>query len=163
MDKKKIKQIPLQKTLILINNFVANTAGFFNSFSETVEKKISHISNRITELEILLSFMEAKLNSIPGLEDVIEPNEARSSSLPQENLELPVSNHSNFPRAGNSDEIDVAAPAAAQSEGTKASDHPEYAQFFKLLKLGVPITVVQAKVIAANLDPSVIIQPDLII
>ena len=64
-----IKQIPLQKTLVLINNFVSNTVGFLNTFSETVEKKISNISNRITELEILISFMEAKLHSIPGLED----------------------------------------------------------------------------------------------
>jgi hypothetical protein len=142
----------LQKTLILINNFVANTTGFFNSFSETVEKKISHISNRITELEILLSFMEAKLNSIPGLED----------ELGQENAAVPVPSTTNLSLTENSTE-NVPSATLVPSEGIKASDHPEYAQFFKLLKLGVPVTVVQAKVIAANLDPSVIIQPDLII
>jgi len=142
----------LQKTLILINNFVANTTGFFNSFSETVEKKISHISNRITELEILLSFMEAKLNSIPGLED----------ELGQENAAVPVPSTTNHSLTENSTE-NVPSATLVPSEGIKASDHPEYAQFFKLLKLGVPVTVVQAKVIAANLDPSVIIQPDLII
>ena len=127
--------------MVLINNFVSNTAGFLNTFSETVEKKISNISNRITELEILISFMEAKLHSIPGLED---------------RKEEPLSS----PAVGIT---------TAQSEpvketlGVKASEHPDYIQFFKLLKLGVPISVVQAKVVAANLDPSIIDQPDLVL
>jgi len=96
--------------------------------------------------------MEAKLNSIPGLED----------ELGQENAAVPVPSTTNLSLTENSTE-NVPSATLVPSEGIKASDHPEYAQFFKLLKLGVPVTVVQAKVIAANLDPSVIIQPDLII
>jgi WASH complex subunit CCDC53 len=124
--------------LVLINNFVSNTAGFLNTFSETVEKKISNISNRITELEILISFMEAKLHSIPGLED---------------RKEEPLSS----PTVGTQSE------PVKETLGVKASEHPDYIQFFKLLKLGVPISVVQAKVVAANLDPSIIDQPDLVL
>ncbi len=124
--------------MVLINNFVSNTAGFLNTFSETVEKKISNISNRITELEILISFMEAKLHSIPGLED---------------RKEEPLSS----PTVGTQSE------PVKETLGVKASEHPDYIQFFKLLKLGVPISVVQAKVVAANLDPSIIDQPDLVL
>lgn len=126
--------------MVLINNFVSNTAGFLNTFSETVEKKISNISNRITELEILISFMEAKLHSIPGLED---------------RKEEPLSS----PAVG----ITAQSEPVKETLGVKASEHPDYIQFFKLLKLGVPISVVQAKVVAANLDPSIIDQPDLVL
>ena len=58
LDKTKIKPVPVQKTLILINNFIVNTTQFFNAFSETVEKKVSKISNKITEIEILLAVLE---------------------------------------------------------------------------------------------------------
>lgn len=122
---------------------MSNTAGFLNTFSDTVENKISNISSRITELEILLSFMEAKLHSIPGLED---RKEDPQSTPTEEIISQP--------------ELKT---ASIESVGVKASEHPDYVQFFKLLKLGVPISVVQAKVVAANLDPSIIDQPDLIL
>lgn len=68
VDPSRIKPVTLQKTLLLINNFVVNTSIFLNSFSESCEKKISAVSSKVTELEILLAVLEAKLNSIPGLE-----------------------------------------------------------------------------------------------
>ena len=59
VDKKVTQPVPLQKTRILVNNFLVNTADLFNSFSSTVEDKISNISSKITELEILLSVLDA--------------------------------------------------------------------------------------------------------
>ena len=84
--------------------------------------------------------MEAKLHSIPGLED---------------RKEEPLSS----PTVG----ITAQSEPVKETLGVKASEHPDYIQFFKLLKLGVPISVVQAKVVAANLDPSIIDQPDLVL
>ena len=61
------------------------------------------------------------------------------------------------------------APAAAPApEGppagmVKACDHPDYAPFFKLLKVGVPPFVVQAKVSGAGLNPDLIDTPDALI
>ncbi len=54
-----------------------------------------------------------------------------------------------------------APPSAAG--GTKASDHPDYQPFFKMLKVGVPMPVVQMKCSAAGLDGSLIENPDTIV
>jgi len=59
----------------------------------------------------------------------------------------------------------VAAPASAaeaeapiitssSSGGVKIKDHPDYEPFFKMLKVGLPPFVVQAKMTAAGLDPT---------
>jgi len=39
-------------------------------------------------------------------------------------------------------------------------DHPAYAPFFKMLKVGVPLPVVSGKMSAAGLDPSLLDTPD---
>lgn len=168
---KQIKPAPIQKTLVVINNFVVNTAEFFNAFSETVEKKISAVSSKITELEILLSVFEAKLNSVPGLEfssDDLPQTEAPPAA--KEEYHAPQAPHHapepSLPAAAVATSETVAeaaapaAEAATDSSQVKASDHPDYAQYFRLLKVGVPVFVVQAKVSAAGLDPSIIETPD---
>ena len=65
IDNTRIKALPIHSTLMLINNFVINTTSFLNQFSETIEKKISSVSSKVTELEIMLAVLEAKLNSVP--------------------------------------------------------------------------------------------------
>ena len=69
MDLSKIPPVPIYHSLVLVNNFVANSVLFMNTFAENIDKKISHVSNKITDLETLLSIVEAKLGSIPGLDD----------------------------------------------------------------------------------------------
>ncbi len=152
---------------MVINNFVVNTSEFFNAFSETVEKKISNVSNKVTELEILLSVLEAKLNSVPGLEfsaDDLpqthpEPEPvAHAQTAPAPVAQAPAVSQETAPVA--SEAVPEAAAPVVDSSQVKASDHPDYAQFFRLLKVGVPVFVVQAKVSAAGLDPAVIENPD---
>jgi hypothetical protein len=160
-DKSKIKPIPIQKTLVLLNNFIANTADFFNAFSETVEKKLSSVSNKVTELETLLAVLEAKLNSIPDL-DHSEPVVYTSCSLPvQSNVEVPVAASAEAStRVASSAQVAPSMESAVDSSKVVVSEHPNYLPFFKLLKVGVPSFVVQAKVSAAGLDPSMIDTPD---
>lgn len=61
--------------IFFINIFIHKV--FLNQFSESCENKISRVSTKVTELEILLSVLEAKLNSIPDT-----PNFIPASSLP---------------------------------------------------------------------------------
>ena len=92
------QKVPIASTLLLINNFIANSTVFLNryiyilyilnyilfllliyiyifiiiySFAESCEKRICTVSNNITKLEILLAVLEAKLNSIPGINLII--------------------------------------------------------------------------------------------
>ena len=81
LDLQKVKSLPVQKSLLLINNFVINTTNFLNAFAETCEKKISQVSSKATELEIMLAVLEAKLNSIPDLDVVSTPSTSASSPI----------------------------------------------------------------------------------
>eukprot|EP01033_Poteriospumella_lacustris_P013558 gene13558-9707_t len=176
LDKTKIKPVPAAKTLALINNFIANTTVFFNNFTEVIEDKISTLSNKITDVEILLAVLEAKLNSIPGLDHIeaakpppaatstpAAPQAAPSSSssstasAPTPSTPAPAPAQAPAPTTDNSSSSSTETAAAAPEEPPKApslADDPDYAPFFRLLKVGVPLFVVQAKASAAGLDPS---------
>ncbi|KAJ1426907.1 WASH complex, subunit CCDC53 [Ochromonadaceae sp. CCMP2298] len=159
-DRSLIKPVPIQKTLLLINNFIANTADFFNTFSETVEKKISNVSKKITELETLLAVLEAKLNSVPGIDSAAAPAPTAGASAPIPTA--PTAQADSAPLAPASPP--VVAPPVEEAPPTDSRvavcEHPLYLPFFKLLKVGVPSFVVQKKVEAAGLDPSMIDAPD---
>jgi hypothetical protein len=61
--------VSYKKTVILVNTFVASTAQFLNRFSSRCNEKLRSISETIDKMEITLSILEGKLNSIPGLQD----------------------------------------------------------------------------------------------
>ncbi|KAG6949767.1 hypothetical protein JG688_00014492 [Phytophthora aleatoria] len=67
MDLSQLPSIPAAKSLLLINNFVANTTRFLNHFAHECEERITRVSDNVTRVEILLAILEAKLNSIPDL------------------------------------------------------------------------------------------------
>lgn len=165
-----IKPIPVSKTLTLVNNFVANTTVFFNNFTEIIEKKISKVSNKITEVEILLAVLEAKLNSVPGLENIDAKAAATAPQAVPKPTEPPVSSATPAPPAPVHLAVSSSPPPPDTASGGKSggvpepeveevkapslADDPDYAQFIRLLKVGVPMFVVQAKATAAGLDPS---------
>lgn len=157
-----IKPIPIQKTAVLINNFVLNTAVFLNSFAETVERKISTVSNKVTELEILLSVLEEKLNSVPGLE--VEGGAPAAAPAPASTTTAPAAPSSAPPPPSNSappppssgPAAPPSVPAVPEAPAAPAkpslADDPDYAPFVKMIKVGVPKFVVVAKASAAGLD-----------
>lgn len=55
----------------------------------------------------------------------------------------------------SSTSIVISAP-----DSVPVGEHPDYAEFFKLLRLGVPPPVVKAKLQSAGLDPSYVDTPD---
>ncbi|KAG2519362.1 hypothetical protein JM18_007583 [Phytophthora kernoviae] len=67
VDLSQLPSIPVPKSLLLINNFVANTTRFLNHFAHECEERITKVSDNVTRVEILLAILEAKLNSIPDL------------------------------------------------------------------------------------------------
>ena len=161
-----IKPVPMALTLILINNFMISTTNFVNSFSETVEKKISNISSKVTELEILLAVLEAKLNSIPGLEfssGDLPPTAPPSSSAPATSVPAGALPSSSTAPAQAAPAAAAAPPPPPQQAGIAAKDHPSYAPFFKMLRVGVPQPVVTGKVTAAGLNPDILADPEAII
>lgn len=115
-----------------------------------------------------MAVLEAKLNSIPGLDfgaGDLPPAAAPAVDQPQvaaglPDVPLPDVDTPNAAPGG----CDVAVAEAPQSnlpEGmVQAKDHPDYAKFFKLVKLGVPGPVVAAKMRAEDLDDSCLDNPE---
>ncbi len=153
---------------MLINNFVLNTAVFLNSFAETVERKISSVSNKVTELEILLTVLEEKLNSVPGLEvEGAAPTSsstgttaaaptASSSTVPSSTVPPPpaqvVAPAATAPPQGPPAAAMPPAEIPVESSKPSLADDPDYGPFVKMIKVGVPKFVVVAKATAAGLD-----------
>ncbi len=69
LDATKFKPIRVQSTVLLVNQMIVQTTSFLNQFGSTVEKKISKVSAKVTQLEIQLAVLEAKIHSIPEVEE----------------------------------------------------------------------------------------------
>jgi hypothetical protein len=179
-DHTMIKKVAIPKTLLLLNNFVANTTNYLNEFSESCEHKISNISVKLTQLEIMLSVLEAKLNSVPGLEAAEDENQHTTTPAPAPApapapVSTPTSDASPPPppptEEGSSApppppeiEEDAAPPPPLPApSGVIASEHPKFKAYFKMQRLGVPTPHVEAKMSSVGLDPSVLCDPDAIL
>lgn len=173
IDTTKIRPVPIQSTLLLVNNFIINTTKFLNTFSDSCDEKLSKVSSRLNDLDIILSILEAKLNSIPGLEykstDLPSTPAAAPSAAPvaPTTTATPVAppSSSSLPPPPSSAPASIPVPTetamvAKAPDSVPAAEHPDYAEFFKLLRIGVPPPVVKAKLGAAGLDPSYVDTPD---
>ncbi|KAG7225684.1 hypothetical protein INR49_012270 [Caranx melampygus] len=70
VDLTKVPAIQQRRIVAYLNQFVVHTVRFLNRFSTVCEEKLANISLRIQQIETTLCILEAKLSSIPGLEDV---------------------------------------------------------------------------------------------
>ncbi len=167
-----MKPLPMQTTTLLVNQFIVQTTHFLNSFSETLEKKIAHISSRVTELEILMSVFEAKINSVAGmgldtaaLPDTTAnaPAAAAPAASAPPSASLPSVSGGAPSAAATPAPAPAAAPAPAPAPapaGPVVKDDPNYSKFFKMLKVGVPMPVIEGKMRAEGLDPKYLETPD---
>eukprot|EP00743_Colponemidia_sp_Colp-15_P005374 GILK01005776.1.p1 GENE.GILK01005776.1~~GILK01005776.1.p1 ORF type:complete len:210 (+),score=35.65 GILK01005776.1:35-631(+) len=83
-DLNALESVPVKRTIALVNNFIINTSRFINNFSDLCEDKLSDCSRNIQRLEIVMSILEAKLNSIPELATMPAqaPAQAQVASAP---------------------------------------------------------------------------------
>ena len=145
-----IHPVPIQKTLLLINNFVFNTTSFLNNFTDSCEKKLSRVSGKLSELEILLVVLEAKLDSVPDLSGSTPAPAATSAAA------APAAAPSSTPAPAAADAAPTPssapepAPAPVDSGMVAVEDHPDYRPFAKLLKVGVPLQAAKNKLMAAG-------------
>ncbi|NXU24509.1 WASC3 protein, partial [Thalassarche chlororhynchos] len=77
-----VPAIQQKRTVAFLNQFVVHTVQFLNRFSTVCEEKLSALSLRIQQIETTLNILDAKLSSIPGLEDVkFEVSSANMNSV----------------------------------------------------------------------------------
>lgn len=160
-----IQPISVKKTLMIVNSFVSSTAEFLNKFACLCEQKLSRVSEQVQRVEIVLSLLEAKLDSIGwmtpsaggGAAAVAQPAISASSSAPAAppmDGSVPAAPALNAPPAPA-----LSAPAAAAASDVpllRVKDDQRYARYFKMLTMGVPKAAVRIKMSAEGVDPDVI-------
>eukprot|EP01119_Soliformovum_irregulare_P015051 TRINITY_DN4189_c0_g1_i1.p1 TRINITY_DN4189_c0_g1~~TRINITY_DN4189_c0_g1_i1.p1 ORF type:complete len:295 (-),score=91.10 TRINITY_DN4189_c0_g1_i1:177-1061(-) len=173
IDFHKVPPLSHQKIVPIINHFIVNTTTFLNKFSSLCEDKLMKVSREIERLEITMNILEAKLASIPGLEGSVPVSGSVSSTQPMapEGEEMPTMpppppppmGGSRPPMNGNNSGSDSSSEEENQEEsqgGLKIKDHPDYAPFFRRLRMGVHEQQLKLQMRGAGLNPDLLDDPE---
>nr|XP_060632859.1 WASH complex subunit 3 [Anolis sagrei ordinatus] len=165
IDLTKVPAIQQKRTVAFLNQFVVHTVQFLNRFSTVCEEKLSALSLRIQQIETTLNILDAKLSSIPGLEDVkLEVSSTSDnnitngpvSQLPIDPQSTNVSPHSE----GNSPEAGQQKTEEDTKNITTVAKDPRYARYLKMVQVGVPVMAIRNKMISEGLNPDLLDTPD---
>ncbi|XP_062374558.1 WASH complex subunit 3 [Sardina pilchardus] len=175
VDLTKVPAIQQRRIVAHLNQFVVHTVRFLNRFSTVCEEKLATISLRIQQIETTLSILEAKLSSIPGLEDVrVEGVAERPAAAAANGPVAPsasTTGHTATPAAPP-----PAAPAeplhqppeaaaepkveSAESSAMTVAKDPRYARYLKMVQVGVPVMAIKNKMVLEGLDPNLLDTPN---
>ncbi|XP_046844736.1 WASH complex subunit 3-like [Xenia sp. Carnegie-2017] len=175
IDLTKVGSIQQKRIVAFINHFVAHTVNFLNRFSCVCEEKLSDLSNRLQRVDVTMSILEAKLSSIPGLENVtapesstptaddtsehVVPESTASPAQPTASPAQPTASDSNNTPSVSEELSPPVEEEPAQPVMTVSKD-PRYAKFFQMLKVGVPLAALRPKILSEGLDPDLLQTPD---
>lgn len=142
------------------------------------DEKLEDLLIRVQRLEASMCILEAKLSSIPGLENVTAATAASAKpeagdgdgqgistavqatadhSQPQSNG-LTTDVKEEAPKAAGARAAPAAQPAAAPTN--TVSKDPRFSKYFKMLSVGIPLGAVQIKMRQENVDPRILDNPD---
>ncbi|XP_056093246.1 WASH complex subunit 3 [Rhinichthys klamathensis goyatoka] len=161
IDLTKVPAIQQRRIVAFLNQFIVHTVRFLNRFSTVCEEKLATVSLRIQQIETTLSILEAKLASIPGLEEVTVDGVRPS---PVTNGPAVQASRATGPPVEASQQTQVApqepkAEVPAENIMTVAKD-PRYARYLKMVQVGVPAMAIKNKMVLEGLDPSLLDTPD---
>lgn len=160
-DPKKVPPVPLPKTILLVNNFIATTTRFLNHFSMICEDKLASVGDKIMQLEVNLTLLENKLQSVPHIHDEVDSSKpaistpAAPQSAPAPTNQTTSSSQQSQPNNTN-DPTDSNNPPPGM---VRAKDHPDYASLYKLLSMVGNLDMVKAKATMSSLDPNFLDNP----
>eukprot|EP00455_Lapot_gusevi_P043373 TRINITY_DN5268_c0_g1_i1.p1 TRINITY_DN5268_c0_g1~~TRINITY_DN5268_c0_g1_i1.p1 ORF type:complete len:220 (+),score=53.52 TRINITY_DN5268_c0_g1_i1:60-719(+) len=171
--------VPIKKTLMVVNQFMVNTTNFLNKFAKVCEMKLEKVDQDLARLEVVLSLLETKLNSIPWLEAAAGPQIATPSAAAAPGPAVaagppvpgpplgqgppvpgpPLASGPAPPPGAMGDEKAApgapADPAAPPADAILLKDDPRYKKYFVMLRVGVHPQQIKSKIQQDGLDPSV--------
>ncbi|KAL7640885.1 UNVERIFIED_CONTAM: hypothetical protein RMT77_008022 [Armadillidium vulgare] len=170
IDLDEIEALNQKRTLAFINHWVYHTVLFLNQFSVICQQKLSTLDSKLRRANDLLSTLESKLSSIPGLENVTEEPSLVSNT--QENPTKPPPDpnllEANKEKSGSKERlnaitedevVDKSEEAKNNIQSIPISSHPDFAPYFKMVNFGVPKEAVKLKMSSVGLDPSLLDDP----
>ncbi|NXH81473.1 WASC3 protein, partial [Edolisoma coerulescens] len=161
-----VPAIQQKRTVAFLNQFVVHTVQFLNRFSTVCEEKLSALSLRIQQIETTLNILDAKLSSIPGLEDV--KFEVSSANVNKSVTNGPVAQAAAdqqtavSPQSGqnNTQEEGLQKTEVVTENVTTVAKDPRYARYLKMVQVGVPVMAIRNKMISEGLNPDLLETPD---
>ncbi|XP_017653524.1 WASH complex subunit 3 isoform X2 [Nannospalax galili] len=157
IDLTKVPAIQQKRTVAFLNQFVVHTVQFLNRFSTVCEEKLADLSLRIQQIETTLNILDAKLSSIPGLEDVtVEVSPLSVTSVTNGSHSETTSEQ---PRNSTQESGPQESEVSSENVLTVAKD-PRYARYLKMVQVGVPVMAIRNKMISEGLDPDLLEKPD---
>ncbi|XP_074019268.1 WASH complex subunit 3 isoform X2 [Numenius arquata] len=164
IDLTKVPAIQQKRTVAFLNQFVVHTVQFLNRFSTVCEEKLSALSLRIQQIETTLNILDAKLSSIPGLEDVkCQMSSANMNSVTNGPVAQATTDQQTAvsPQSGNNIHEEGLQKTEVVTENviTVAKD-PRYARYLKMVQVGVPVMAIRNKMISEGLNPDLLETPD---
>ncbi|XP_012906977.1 WASH complex subunit 3 isoform X2 [Mustela putorius furo] len=153
IDLTKVPAIQQKRTVAFLNQFVVHTVQFLNRFSTVCEEKLADLSLRIQQIETTLNILDAKLSSIPGLDDVtFEVSPVSVTGVTKES-------HSETASEKSQNSLQDSGPQESEVTPenilTVAKD-PRYARYLKMVQVGVPVMAIRNKMISEGLDPDLL-------
>lgn len=163
VDYSKVDPIHQKRTLTFLNHFLVHTTSFLNHFATVCDEKLENLLIRIQRLEASMSILEAKLSSIPGLDDITLSSQA-SENVNEPPPPLAQTQDPDTPAAHPQTDVQSSDTAPAQSEPEqsvlKVSQDPRFAKYFKMVNLGVPVAAVKLKMSAEGVNADILDNPD---
>ncbi|XP_042549312.1 WASH complex subunit 3 isoform X1 [Dipodomys spectabilis] len=158
IDLTKVPAIQQKRTVAFLNQFVVHTVQFLNRFSTVCEEKLSDLSLRIQQIETTLNILDAKLSSIPGLDDVTF--EVSPVSVPNVTNELHCGTASEQSQQNNTQDSGPQQSEVSSENILTVAKDPRYARYLKMVQVGVPVMAIRNKMISEGLDPDLLERPD---
>ncbi|KAM7299487.1 WASH complex subunit 3 [Ixodes scapularis] len=177
VDYSKVPPIQQKRTLAFLNYFLTRTTSFLNHFASVCDEKLEDLLIRIQRLEASMCILEAKLASIPGLENVkADPAETQRTATNQSAAPSKLAPTSANPEhAPDTQEPSATTVVVVENNDTNVSKtpvepsatplntvskDPRFSKYFKMLNVGIPLGAVQIKMRSEGVDPDILNNPD---
>jgi len=160
-----VNALSQKRIMTFFNEFVSHTVTFLNKFSSDCEEKLFEVDTILEKLETMLSILEAKLSSVPGLATAPKteaiPSTTGPASSPSSDPSAAPKTNSSQPAAAPAKTIqsEPATSAASQSESAAMvclRQTEPYRRYFRMLEVGVPEPAVRLKLQQDGLDPDLL-------
>ena len=148
-----ITPIPLTKLSVVMNNFITNTLTHLNKLSVKGDEKLAEFDQKLNDLDVMTTLLEAKLNSLP--EKITSA--ISSSQEPQENDQDQYQNQEDEQQKEEMQEDEEEEKEGEDLSPEEALEnflqkHENFRNIYKMLKMGVPPQAVEQKVKVNALD-----------
>ncbi|KAH7699845.1 WASH complex, partial [Aphelenchoides avenae] len=162
LDLSTVAPLDLKKIVPIINEFLLRSCDILNDFAVKMERRIIDFEERLDRLETDIVILEKKLENVgvAAPQNALPDAEPLPASEPPQSTSTAATTTVVQPSAAAdaTQPVEQVKPAEAEAAptGLKYKDHPLYAKYFKMLKLGVPEPAVRQKMSTEGIDPSIL-------